>query len=497
MSGKSGTLRGRVSWEKIWNWTQKFSSILTVAAIAIFGFWGGHFFLPGEEGGEDVEQVVEETDTGPALVEVSSEKLAAADLRSERIEPTAFQSTRAVPGVLGFDPTNTVAIRAASDCRVVRLLVQPNESVQAGQPLLVMSGTEVGVARNEIARAEHRIELLEKEYQWTLDTHRNIQELLALLNQSPTPEEIEEKFHDRNLGDHRNELLTAYSAYLLAEQKKERLETLLQKGAISGKEADSREAEFEMARARLQSIREEMQFQIAQGLRQAEIELTNEKMNLEVSRKSLAMLIGENGKPATDLKTAEFEVLAPRQGQVVDLQAVESARFEAGEKIATIADLSTLWVEAQISQDTLMSVNATAGETIGVHVPSLPDEELRATVRYLGTSVSPDTLSIPLVATLDNSNLRLRAGMAVRVEVPCSTAREALAVPVGAIQRIEMQPHVFIRLSPTTFELRRVVLGAESGEQVEVISGLEPGEDVVTHAAFFLKSEMLLSAEEE
>ena len=387
--------------------------------------------------------------------------------------------------------------RATSDCRVAELLIQPYEQVKAGQPLLIMSGTEVGSVRNEIDRCQNSVELLEKEFQWTEDTHANISNLLALLEQDPTTEQIEQQFKNKNLGEHRNDLLSAYSARLLANKKTERVQRLLQQGAISGKEADTRQAEFETARAKFNSICEESQFQIKQGLREAEIALNSEKRNLKIWRKKLTALTGITDDSETGTQSTEFEILSPRAGQVVDLKAVESARFETGEEIITIADMTSLWVEAQISQEDVTQIQIAPGDPIAIHVPSLPNQKLIAKVRFLGTSVSPDTLSVPLVAELENADQKLRPGMAVRVDVPLSKSHEAIAIPVGAIQRIEMEPVVFVRKSETSFEVRPVKLAAESGNLIEVTAGLAPGEEIVTEAAFFLKSELLLSEEAE
>ena len=101
---------GSIPWTTLWNWGQKFASTLTVIGIAIFGFWGGHFLLPGGEGEGEIEYVEEVASRDSSIIKVSRAKLAASGLKTQLVAVSAFRATRSVPGSLDFDQTHTVKV---------------------------------------------------------------------------------------------------------------------------------------------------------------------------------------------------------------------------------------------------------------------------------------------------------------------------------------------------------------------------------------------------
>ncbi|MEO8498625.1 MAG: efflux RND transporter periplasmic adaptor subunit, partial [Planctomycetota bacterium] len=135
-------------------------------------------------------------------------------------------------------------------------------------------------------------------------------------------------------------------------------------------------------------------------------------------------------------------------------------------------------------------------QTLRLTVPAMPNAEFAAKVLFVGATVSSATLSIPLVAEVNNDAKLFRPGMFVWVDVPVAEPREALAVPVGAIQRHEEQAFVFVETSEDEFQRVDVETGIETPDWVEVTSGLTAGARVVDHGAFYLKSELLLEKEE-
>jgi RND family efflux transporter MFP subunit len=153
-------------------------------------------------------------------------------------------------------------------------------------------------------------------------------------------------------------------------------------------------------------------------------------------------------------------------------------------------------VEAQISQRDWHSLSLAENQSLDIRVPAIPDRTFQARVRHLGTSVSKTTMAIPLIAVLDNGMEQFRPGMSVWVEIPTSVSRSTILIPVAAVQRNEMDAFVFVQLDNRTFVHRYVEVGSESGDRIEIKSGLQPGEQIVQRGAFFLKSELLLSEEE-
>lgn len=498
MSNSARTGR-RFNWSPIWDWLQRFGAIITVAAIALFGFWGGHFLLPGQEhAGSETEAVETAPSTKSNSLSLSDEKFAAAKLETTVVQSETFQAHKAVPGTIVYDATKKVELRATVDCIVKETLVRSAQQVEQGQPVLRLTGPAVGAARSEISQCESNLDLLEKEYTWTLETHSNMKELLSFLEQSPSSDQVRSRFESKSLGEHRKEILSAYAELSLAKQLGARTDRLQSQGAISGKEADERKSGLDVASAKFNSIREEMTFQTSQQLTRAKANLEAEKKQLEMCREKLVALLGPQSESADPAKqgVTDFVVTAPRSGQIVSLAAVGSSRFEPGEVMAEFADISDVWIEAQIGQRDWHLLKLENNQPLTVRVPALPDAKCTAIVKHIGTSVSKTTMAIPLVAELDNADGRFRPGMSIWVEIPTSDARTAIAVPEGAVQRNGSETFVFVQTDEKTFEKRDVVVGEESEDQIEITSGLGEGDEVVVEGAFFLKSELLLAEEE-
>jgi RND family efflux transporter MFP subunit len=191
---------------------------------------------------------------------------------------------------------------------------------------------------------------------------------------------------------------------------------------------------------------------------------------------------------------SQFVLTAPRDGQIVELIATQSSRIAAGEVMLVIADTNDVWVEAQISQRDLPTLDLSTGQVVSVSVPGMDDKNFSATVRFSGSTVSPTTLAVPLVAELDNTDQTFRPGMFVWVSVPTGDSKKTITVPVGAVQQ---GSNAFVFLNEGGGQFRRVdvEIGIASEGWIEIKSGLKPDDQIVDSGAFFLKSELLLESE--
>jgi RND family efflux transporter MFP subunit len=202
--------------------------------------------------------------------------------------------------------------------------------------------------------------------------------------------------------------------------------------------------------------------------------------------------------PVTDREhLSELKLLAPIAGRIEERQAVASGRVTSGDPLFTVADMSTMWVSAEIHERDWRALDFLhPGDELKVRVPAL-DALLKAKVLFIGAQLAADTRSVPLVAELADADRRLRPGMFVWAVIPIDQPRQALVVPSGAIMRHEDQPFVFVPAGERTFRRVDVQAGIEANDQVEIVSGLAAGDEVVSRGAFFLKSELLLEREEE
>ena len=118
-------------------------------------------------------------------------------------------------------------------------------------------------------------------------------------------------------------------------------------------------------------------------------------------------------------------------------------------------------------------------------------------MNHVGATVEAESRSVPLVAELKNTDAHYKPGMFVWVDLPQGDLRQALAVPVSAVMRHDGKSFVFVPEGAERFRRVDVTTGIESGDSLEVTSGLAAGQQVVSRGAFVLKSELLLDKETE
>jgi cobalt-zinc-cadmium efflux system membrane fusion protein len=435
-----------------------------------------------------------------ASVRLPPEKLASADLQLATAERRSIQPTRSVPGVIIYDAARRLVVTAPTACVVVDVLVEPGQQAAAGQPLAVLSSAEVGLARDEALRREAELSLARQQQAWAEGVADNVEQLLSLLTQKPALADVEKSFSGKVLGDYREKIVAAYSKLLLAESSVGGTESLEQAGALTRRFVDERRSDREVAAAQLAAACEMAKFSAAQERQKARAASEQAERLLAVARQSLRRLLGAAAgmTPVSDGdKLSELALLTPMAGRIEERRAVAAARVAAGEPLFIVADTSVLWVSAEIHERDWPALAVAQDGQLAVRLPALNDEELAAKVRFIGARVDPHTRSVPLVAELTNEHSRLKPGMFAWVEVPLAQPREVLVVPAGAIMRHENQPFVFVPAGPDEFRRVDVAVGLETRGGVEILAGLESGQQVVDRGAFYLKSELLLERDEE
>lgn len=216
----------------------------------------------------------------------------------------------------------------------------------------------------------------------------------------------------------------------------------------------------------------------------------------ESSRRRLLLLgmnvaqiaqVARSGKPITS--TA---IVAPVSGIVTRKLVVPQQYVMAGETLFEVADLSTVWVEADVYEHDLPRI--AIGQRISVSSPALPGYELPGSVAFIQPVVTGETRTTRVRVELPNRNLQLKPDMYVSVKLFGGVARTALALPASAVIDRGMQQFVWVEASAGTFAPRQVKIGGRSADRVEIVSGLNAGEAVVVEGAFLIDSEAQLRA---
>ena len=179
---------------------------------------------------------------------------------------------------------------------------------------------------------------------------------------------------------------------------------------------------------------------------------------------------------------------APFAGIVTKYNIAQGELVDPERELFTIANLSTVWVLADVYEKDIAKIRR--GASVRVHVDAYPDRVFTGELTYIADTIDAQTRTAKVRCVVANSDGALKLDMFARITVPTTDAREAIAVPARAVQQIDGQPVVFVRQSATRFERRRVQLGVAANDDVEV-TGVKPGEQVVGSGSFYLKTAAL------
>ena len=182
---------------------------------------------------------------------------------------------------------------------------------------------------------------------------------------------------------------------------------------------------------------------------------------------------------------------SPVQGDVVAIDAIPGDRVEPGQVLFEVADLSQVWVVADVYERELSRVKV--GLTAGLTLDAYPGRRFTGRIDYVSARLDPQTRTLQARIRLENPERLLKPGLfgAVEIQLPRS---EGLTVAAEAVIDTGEARYVFLEASAGRFEPRRVVTGERSGERLQVLSGLEEGDRVATAGNFFLDSESRLRA---
>ncbi len=205
----------------------------------------------------------------------------------------------------------------------------------------------------------------------------------------------------------------------------------------------------------------------------------------DISKRQIAQL-EETGEVFRTLKVA-----APSNGLVMKRMAgLEGMAIKPGMEIFHIADLTSLWISAELFEDHIAWIHE--GTPARIELSYFPGEFFHGKVRFLEPELSEKTRTMRAMIELPNPGGRLRKGMYATVEFQPVVVRDAVAVPTEAVLRTGQRNVVVEALGEGRFAPREVTLGHEAEGYVQILDGLGAGVEVVTSAQFLLDSESKL-----
>ncbi|MDE2499883.1 MAG: efflux RND transporter periplasmic adaptor subunit [Alphaproteobacteria bacterium] len=190
----------------------------------------------------------------------------------------------------------------------------------------------------------------------------------------------------------------------------------------------------------------------------------------------------------TGVPTRIIPIVAPLSGTVMEKPAVEGMHFAAGDTLFKTADLSTVWVLAQVSERDLVGLKT--GQMANIRFRDNPGQSFKGKVAFIYPEVNPDTRTtlVRIVVANPYGDLRVGEYADVRIDVPISP-EPVLAVPESAIMDDGTRQLAFISLPGGTFQARKVTVGARANGYDEILSGLNEGDRIVTSGNFLIDAE--------
>jgi len=195
---------------------------------------------------------------------------------------------------------------------------------------------------------------------------------------------------------------------------------------------------------------------------------------------------------ARDFAKRTVTLRAPASGVVVEKSLVEGARVEPGMELFRVADLSRVWIEAEVFEKDLSLIRE--GLHGMVSLEAYPGETFHGSVSYVYPTVSPGARTGTVRLVLGNPEFRLKPGMYASVELHLSGGTETVLVPRSAVLQTGERSMVFHRMSNGQLHPMEVVTGLSGGDQIQILSGLTEGTVVVSSATFLIDAESNLGA---
>jgi len=192
----------------------------------------------------------------------------------------------------------------------------------------------------------------------------------------------------------------------------------------------------------------------------------------------------KSGKP-----NIRIPIYSPFSGVVIEKMVQQGQYVAMGESLFNIADLSSVWVEMEIYENEVSNIHI--GQQVEIRSQSFPDKPSTGRIAFVYPFLDPKTRTVKARVELANPGLKLKPEMFVNaiIRVPLSPS---LVVPVTALMNTGKRKVVWVESSPGMFESRTVQVGQQSGEKVQILSGLQAGDKVAVSGGYLIDSESQL-----
>ena len=189
---------------------------------------------------------------------------------------------------------------------------------------------------------------------------------------------------------------------------------------------------------------------------------------------------GANGRGSR----RDYVLRSPIAGTVIAMEGAQGGYWnDINAPVMTVADLSTVWLSANVAERDLAQV--AVGQKTRITVDAWPGKAFEGKVAYVGAVLDPETRTVKVRVAIDNRAGAFKPGMFAHAGFD-GAPRRAIVVPAAAVLQSGLSTRVMVERSPMVFTPRTVQVGASHGEQVEIVSGLKAGERIVVKEGVLL-----------
>ncbi len=198
---------------------------------------------------------------------------------------------------------------------------------------------------------------------------------------------------------------------------------------------------------------------------------------------------GQVSQLAQSKKASELtSFYSTESGYITSFDVNEGDYVTEGGRVVQVANLATLWAEAQVYTTQMSAVNA--NDRVTVQIPDLNNMEVNGTIDFVNPEINPDTRINLVRVTIPNKNNLLHPGMVAYITID-NKQHNSLTLPADAVLMDSKGSTVWVEVKRGTYEVRMVQTGITDNDKVEITSGLNPGDVVVTSGAYLLNSEYI------
>lgn len=418
-----------------------------------------------EKAGAEREKAGETKAETSSEVKLTTEALAAVGIEVEGVTQRPAVALLKVTGTVETNQQQTQSVSPLVSGRVEQVRVALGDRVSAGTVLAIIASPEIAEMHGKLREAMTRLQSAE----------HNLQRVKRAEN--------------------RVAVLQAKAKLDEAEANLKRVRRLIDLGAGAGKDLIAADTAYKTAKAE-HDFQSNISFN--REVQEVQAEVATGRVEVEHIRQSLLALGVEVNEGERDIHKQNISLVpvrAPVTGTVTERLVNPGAGIEAGKTLFTIANLSTVWVIANVPEAQVS--NLQPGTPAEIRSAALGATAIAGRVNYIDPQLSEETRTARVRVEVANPNEKLKAGMFVEVGLQAGIgapgAGEELMVPSAAVHRVGDRTVVFIPKEgePGVFGARTVELGGEVEGYHRVLSGLTLGERVVTKGSFTLKTQML------